>query len=148
MPYVCRFYLIIQKKTTQSNASVLSNVCGNSCFIIGPYNVVAIATAQLIIVFHRQLVSLLSSDKEHIVLSVVRTLRHLCVGVGYVPHARNQSSLAQSNGIRYLVALMTHSRDEVIQVEAAHTLGCAALGKKKPLRTIASIIIELRHLDA
>ena len=73
--------------------------------------------------------SLLSSNKEQIVLSVVRTLRHLCVGVGYVPHARNQSALAHSNGIRYLVALMTHSRDEVIQVEAAHTLGCAALGR-------------------
>jgi len=84
----------------------------------------------LLLLLCRQLVSLLSSNKEQIVLSVVRTLRHLCVGVGYVPHARNQSALAHSNGIRYLVALMTHSRDEVIQVEAAHTLGCAALGRQ------------------
>ncbi|KAK2180327.1 hypothetical protein NP493_447g01012 [Ridgeia piscesae] len=85
-----------------------------------------------------KLVSLLSSNKEQIVLSVVRTLRHLCVGVGYVPHARNQSALAHSNGIRYLVALMTHSRDEVIQVEAAHTLGCAALGHNDNLQEIQS----------
>ena len=75
------------------------------------------------------LVRLLKSDKERIVLSVIRTLRYLCVGVGYVPHTQNQATLAQSRGIKFLVAMMVHSSNELIQVEAAHTLGCVALGK-------------------
>jgi len=75
------------------------------------------------------LVRLMRSDKEHIVLSVIRTLRHLCVGVGYVPHRRNQGTISQSRGIKFLIALMVHSRDEMIQVEAALTLGCVSLGE-------------------
>ena len=74
-------------------------------------------------------VRLLRADKEHIVLSVIRTIRHLCVAVGYVPHPRNQTTIAQSRGIKFLVALMVHSRNELIQVESAHTLGCVTLGK-------------------
>merc|ERR1712038_1118864 len=82
------------------------------------------------------LVRLLRSDKEHIVLSVIRTLRYLCVGVGYVPHAANQASVAQSRGIKFLVAMMAHSQNELIQVEAAHTLGCVALGNNENLDEI------------
>ena len=74
------------------------------------------------------LVRLLGSDKEYIVLSVIRTLQYLCVGVGYVPHHKNQHTVAQSKGIKLLVALMVHSRDELIQVEAALALGCVSLG--------------------
>ncbi len=77
------------------------------------------------------LVRLLKSDKEYIVLSVIRTLRLLCVEVGYVPHAQNQATIAQSRGIKFLVAMMAHTKNELIQVEAAHTLGCVALGKKQ-----------------
>jgi hypothetical protein len=75
------------------------------------------------------LVRLLRADKEHIVQSVIRSLRYLCVGVGYVPHNKNQTTVAQSRGIKFLVALMVHSQDELIQVEAALALGCVALGK-------------------
>ncbi len=75
------------------------------------------------------LVRLLKSSKEHIVISVVRTLRHLCAGVAYVPHVKNQKRLAQSRGIKFLVAIMAHSENELLQVEAAYTLGCAAMGR-------------------
>lgn len=75
------------------------------------------------------LVRRLKSDKEEIVLSIIRTLRYLCVGVGYVPHRRNQATIMQSRGIKFLIALMVHSKDEMIQVESALTLGCVALGK-------------------
>lgn len=74
------------------------------------------------------LARLLRSDKEYIVLSIIRTLRHLCVGVGYVPHKRNQSAISQSRGIKFLIALMVHSKDQMIQVESAVTLGCVSLG--------------------
>nr|XP_006821473.1 PREDICTED: ankyrin and armadillo repeat-containing protein-like [Saccoglossus kowalevskii] len=74
------------------------------------------------------LVRLLRSTKEHIVLSAIRALRYLCVGIGFVPHEVNQNTLASSRGIRYLVPLMIYSKNELIQVESALTLGCAALG--------------------
>lgn len=75
------------------------------------------------------LVRRLKSDKEEIVLSIIRTLRYMCVGVGYVPHKRNQTTIMQSRGIKFLIALMVHSKDEMIQVESAVTLGCVSLGK-------------------
>jgi len=75
------------------------------------------------------LVRRLKSEKEEIVLSIIRTLRYMCVGVGYIPHRRNQMTIMQSRGIKFLIALMVHSKDEMIQVESAHTLGCVALGK-------------------
>ena len=75
------------------------------------------------------LVRFFRSDKEYIVLSIIRTLRHLCVGVGYVPHRKNQTTIAQARGVRFLVGLMVHSKDEMIQVESALTLGYVSLGK-------------------
>lgn len=75
------------------------------------------------------LVRLLRSEKEHIVLSGIRTLRHLCVGIAYIPHHQNQMTLFQSRGIKFLIALMVHSRNDLIQVESALTLGYAALGE-------------------
>ena len=75
------------------------------------------------------LVRLLKANREYIVLCVIRTLRYLCVGIGYVAHPKIQTMLAGSRGTRLLVALMVHSKDEIIQVEAAHGLACAALGE-------------------
>ena len=74
------------------------------------------------------LVRLLKSDQERIVLSVIRTLRFLCIGVGYVPHPDNQGTISQSRGIRFLITMMAHSQNELIQVEAAHSLAAVALG--------------------
>ncbi|GFN93002.1 ankyrin and armadillo repeat-containing protein [Plakobranchus ocellatus] len=82
------------------------------------------------------LVRLMKSNKESIVLSVIKTLRHLCVGVGKVPHERNQNTISQSRGIKFLIALMVHSANEVVQVEAAFTLGCVSLGNKDILEEI------------
>ncbi len=75
------------------------------------------------------LVRLLRSPKEHIVLSAIRALRYMCVGIGYIPHTKNQATILSSRGIRYLVALMVHSRNELIRVESALTLACCSIGK-------------------
>lgn len=82
------------------------------------------------------LVRLMKSNKEYIVLSIIKTLRHLCVGIGKVPHERNQGTISQSRGIKFLIALMVHSANEVVQVEAAFTLGCVSLGNKEILEEI------------
>ena len=75
------------------------------------------------------LVRVLKEDKEYLVISAIRSLRHLCVGVGFIPHKQNQATLVQARGIKYLLALMTLSQSELIQVEAAMTLAAASLGE-------------------
>ncbi|KAK6982765.1 ankyrin and armadillo repeat-containing protein [Biomphalaria glabrata] len=82
-------------------------------------------------------VRLLKSPHEFIVLSSVRTVRNLCVSVANVPHHNNQNSVLQSQGIRFLLALLVHSANEVIQVEAAYTLGCVSMGNKQILKEIS-----------
>jgi hypothetical protein len=75
------------------------------------------------------LVRLLRSRNEAILLSAIRTLRFLSLSVGFVPHPANQQMIAGSRGIKFLVALMVHSQNEIVQVEAAHTLAAVALGE-------------------
>lgn len=65
-------------------------------------------------------------------------MRHLCIGVAFVPHKQNQQKVSQSRGVRYLIALMVHSKNEVIQVEAAHALAGVALGNNELLNEIRS----------
>lgn len=89
-------------------------------------------------------VRLLRSDKEHIVLSIIRTLRYLSVSVGYQPFVDSQRTISQTRGIKFLVALMVHSRNELIQVEAAFTLGCVALGKFYYIKTCICDYVEER----
>ena len=74
-------------------------------------------------------VRLLKEEKEYLVLSAIRTIRHLCVSVGYIAHRENQNTVLQGRGLKYLVALMTLSKSELIQVEAALTLASVALSK-------------------
>ncbi|KAL3858741.1 hypothetical protein ACJMK2_008995 [Sinanodonta woodiana] len=87
------------------------------------------------------LVRHLRSDKEYIVQSIIRTLRHMCVGVGYVPHPKNQNMISHSRGIKFLIALMVHSKDEIIQVESALTLGYVSLGVPNAIISISAIDI-------
>lgn len=77
------------------------------------------------------LVRILKEDKEYLVISAIRSLRHLCLGVGFVPHKKNQSTLVQARGLKYLIALMSLSQSELIQVEAAMTLAAASLCKNQ-----------------
>ncbi|XP_033754568.1 ankyrin and armadillo repeat-containing protein-like [Pecten maximus] len=79
---------------------------------------------------------LIQSNQEYIILSVVRSIRHLCVGVAYVPHKPNQNTILQFRGIKYLVALMVHSENENIQVESALTLGCVSMCNQAALDDI------------
>lgn len=79
---------------------------------------------------------LIQSNQEYIILSVIRSIRNLCVGVAYVPHRQNQNTILQFRGIKYLVALMVHSENEVIQVESALTLGCVSMGNQAALDDI------------
>ncbi|XP_041454687.1 ankyrin and armadillo repeat-containing protein-like isoform X2 [Lytechinus variegatus] len=83
------------------------------------------------------LVRLLRSPKEHIVLSTIRALRHLCIGIGFIPHAKNQATILGARGIRYLVALMVHSRNELVRVESALSLGYCSIGNSEVMNDIS-----------
>ncbi|XP_050397843.2 ankyrin and armadillo repeat-containing protein [Patella vulgata] len=84
------------------------------------------------------LIRLLNSDKDfdHIILSVVRTLRYLSVGIGNVPFQANQEAIDKYGGIAKLLQLMVYGKDEMIKVEAALTLGHVALGRDNILNKI------------
>uniref|UniRef100_H2Y0H2 Armadillo repeat-containing domain-containing protein n=1 Tax=Ciona intestinalis TaxID=7719 RepID=H2Y0H2_CIOIN len=56
------------------------------------------------------LVRQLRSASTNVVTSVIQTLRHLCIGIGYVTNTANQTTIAQSRGLKFLVALMAHSK--------------------------------------
>uniref|UniRef100_H3AXJ0 Uncharacterized protein n=1 Tax=Latimeria chalumnae TaxID=7897 RepID=H3AXJ0_LATCH len=99
---------------------------GLSSLVRGPFdvrNVIASANGM------QHLVRLLRSPKEDIVLQTTQALRHMCLSVGYVPHHQNQRVIADSKGLQFLIALMTYSQSEVIQVEAAWAVAAAVLGK-------------------
>ena len=73
------------------------------------------------------LIRLVRSDNEALVLSVLRTLQLLACAPGFVPNRKNQEAMVKNDGVPFLVALMMHSKSELVQVEAAQVLACVAL---------------------
>ena len=73
------------------------------------------------------LIRLLKSDDETLVLSAMKTLQLLACAPGYVSNRKNQETIVKNEGAAYLVALMMHSKSEIVQVEAAQALACIAI---------------------
>ncbi|KAM8945985.1 uncharacterized protein RCH25_049358 [Pelodytes ibericus] len=106
---------------------------GLSILVQGPYdlrNVAALSSGT------HHVVRLLRSDREDVVISAVQALRHICLGVGYIPHGKNQTAVANARGLKFLIALMTHSPSELIQVEAALAVAAAVLGHSRNLHMV------------
>ena len=77
-----------------------------------------------------------ASTPAYIILSALRTLRALCLCVGFRPHTQIQDSVAQNHAIKFLIRFLFHARQEVLKVEAAYTLGCVALGHHGNMKAI------------
>ena len=77
-----------------------------------------------------------------IILSVLRTLRALCLCLGFRPHTQNQMAVIREGGVKCLIRFLSHARQEIIKVEAAYTLGCVALGNSE-----RRAITEQREFD-
>ncbi|XP_025065265.1 ankyrin and armadillo repeat-containing protein-like isoform X3 [Alligator sinensis] len=93
------------------------------------------------------LVRMLCSERENIVLSTIRVLRHVCLGIGYIPHYKNQIAIANSRGLKFLLALMIHSPSEAIQAEAAYTLSAVVLGNSENLEILSqSSAFQYRYI--
>ena len=59
---------------------------------------------------------------------------------GYVTNSKNQTTIAQSRGLKFLVALMAHSKNDLVQIESAVTLGALTLGM-----LVLTLSFYLRH---
>ena len=77
-----------------------------------------------------------SSTPIYIILSVFRTLRSLCVCIGFRPHSQIQDTLSQNQAIKHLMKFLVQARQELIKVEAAYTLSCVALGHHSNMKAI------------
>ena len=68
-----------------------------------------------------------ANTPAYIILSVLRTLRALCLCLGFRPHVQNQDAVTKEGGLKFLIRYMVQARQDIIKVEAAYTLGCVCL---------------------
>ncbi|CAF1252204.1 unnamed protein product [Adineta steineri] len=73
------------------------------------------------------LIRLLKLNDEMLVLSVLKTLQLICCAPGFVANRTNQEIILNNDGIKLVVALTMHAKNEIVQVEAAQCLACIAL---------------------
>ncbi|XP_078527600.1 uncharacterized protein LOC144799873 isoform X2 [Lissotriton helveticus] len=117
--------LLVEFLGCQSHKLHLIGIMGLSLLVQSPYDIRdTVASTNSM----QYLTRLLQSHSENVVLSTIRAIRHMCLGVGYIPHRKNQAAIANSKGLNFLIALMVKSHLEMIQVEAAHTLAAVVLG--------------------
>ncbi|CAF3714377.1 unnamed protein product [Adineta steineri] len=86
------------------------------------------------------IIRLLTLNNEQLVLSALKTLQLLACAPGYIPNQLNQEAIVKFDGIPFIVALMMHVKNELIQVEAAQTLACIALGNTQCLTLIETTL--------
>ncbi|XP_075432502.1 ankyrin and armadillo repeat-containing protein-like isoform X2 [Ascaphus truei] len=118
-------HLLVELLGSHSYKLHLVGIKGLSVLVRGPYdlrNAVASANGG------HHLVQLLRSPSEDVVLRAIQALQHICLCVGYIPHRKNQTAVANSRGLKFLTVLMTHSQSEFIQVEAALAIAAVVLG--------------------
>ncbi|CAF4446977.1 unnamed protein product, partial [Adineta steineri] len=51
----------------------------------------------------------------------------ICCAPGFVANRTNQEIILNNDGIKLVVALTMHAKNEIVQVEAAQCLACIAL---------------------
>ncbi|OCT84560.1 hypothetical protein XELAEV_18022713mg [Xenopus laevis] len=122
--------LLVEFLETPSYKLNLIGTKALSVLVQGPYDVRnAVASAS----GAHHLVRLLTSNMEDVLLSAVQTVRHICLGVGFISHHKNQTAVAGCRGLHYLVALLIYSQSECIRVEAALTIAAIVLGHSENL---------------
>ncbi|XP_063294854.1 ankyrin and armadillo repeat-containing protein-like [Pelobates fuscus] len=125
--------LLVEFLASPSSKLNLIGTRGLSVLLQGPYDLRgAVASSN----GAHHLVQLLRSNREDVVLSAVQALRHICLGVGYIPHNKNQTMVAVSRGLKLLIALMTQSQSECIQVEAALAIAASVQGHPRNLNIV------------
>ena len=75
-----------------------------------------------------------SNTPGYIILSVLRTLRALCLCLGFRQHVQNQDAVTKEGGLKFLIRYMVQARQDIIKVEAAYTLGCVCLSNSANMK--------------
>ena len=78
-----------------------------------------------------------ANTQAYIVLSVLQTVRALCLGLGFRPHSQNQNVVFKEGGLRYLIRYMVQAQQDIIKVEAAYTLSCVCLSNAANMKATA-----------
>ncbi|XP_073411038.1 ankyrin and armadillo repeat-containing protein-like isoform X2 [Dendrobates tinctorius] len=82
----------------------------------------------------RQLVGLLRSPREDVVLSAIQALRHICLGVG---HSENLELIGKGSGFSYThVLLLLRSSEEAVRLTAGEALATFAFNSTSQQREI------------
>ena len=77
-----------------------------------------------------------ANTPAYIVLSVLQTLRALCLCLGFRPHVQNQEAVTKEGGLKFLIRYMVQARQDIIKVEAAYTLGCVCLSNNANMKAV------------
>jgi hypothetical protein len=86
------------------------------------------------------LVRVLTNEKEHIVLAVIRCIQHLCIRTGYNPFKEAQNEIKKCEGITFLVAIMLHVKQDLIKAEAAVALAYLCLNNQTNMEITAETL--------
>ncbi|XP_068115958.1 ankyrin and armadillo repeat-containing protein-like isoform X2 [Hyperolius riggenbachi] len=117
--------MLVEFLSAASSALNLIGTGGLTALVQGPYDVRnAIYSAN----GPHQLVRLLRLHQEDVVLSAIQALQHICLGIGFIPHVKNQTALADARGLKFLIALMRLCDCERVRVAAALTIAASVLG--------------------
>lgn len=77
-----------------------------------------------------------ANTPAYIILSVLRTLRALCLCLGFRPHVQNQDAVTKEGGLKFFIRYMVQARQDIIKVEAAYTLGCVCLSNTANMKAV------------
>ncbi|XP_069509428.1 ankyrin and armadillo repeat-containing protein-like [Ambystoma mexicanum] len=125
--------LLVEFLGSQSYKLHLIGTVGLSLLLQSPYDIRnSVASANGVL----HLTRLLQSHRENVVTNAIQALRHMCLGVGNIPHRKTQAAIANSKGLKFLVVLMIKSRSELIQVEAACTVAAVVLGNSTTMELL------------
>lgn len=77
-----------------------------------------------------------ANTPAYIILSVLRTLRALCLCLGFRPHVQNQDAVTKEGGLKFFIRYMVQARQDIIKVEAAYTLGCVCMSNTANMKAV------------
>ena len=77
-----------------------------------------------------------ATTPSYVALSILKSLRSLCIAPGYAPHIVNQKMCMNEGALRIIINYAKNARTEKEQAESYYTLGAIAYGNKENLSVI------------
>ncbi|XP_065064555.1 ankyrin and armadillo repeat-containing protein-like [Rhopilema esculentum] len=77
-----------------------------------------------------------ATTPSYVALSILKSLRCLCIAPGYAPHIVNQKMCMNEGAVRIIINYAKNARTEKEQAESYYTLGAIAYGNKENVSII------------